>query len=81
MKPGHHGGLVPNHACGELPHNTGAYKDEISKSSVSQACYDCSTSLNIRHQLFAWISLFMVTFADIYIRLCAMGIWTDLRLL
>jgi hypothetical protein len=31
--------------------------------------------------LFAWISLFMVTFADIYIRLCAMGIWTDMRLI
>jgi hypothetical protein len=66
--------------CHSLRHLVGGFKDEISKSAVSQACYSCSTSLNIRHQLFAWVSLFTVTFADIYIRLCAMGIWTDLRI-
>jgi hypothetical protein len=67
--------------CHSMRHLVGGVKDEISKSPVSQACYNCSTSLNIRHQLFAWVSLFAVTFADIYIRLCSMGIWTDLRLL
>jgi hypothetical protein len=30
--------------------------------------------------LFAWMSLFWVGFADLYVRLCAMGIWTDWRL-
>jgi hypothetical protein len=29
----------------------------------------------------AWISLFWVAFSDIFIRLCAMGIWHDVRLL
>ena len=43
--------------------------------------YACSTALNYKHQLFAWCSLFSVAFSDIYIRLCSMGIWSDLRLL
>jgi hypothetical protein len=30
--------------------------------------------------LFAWLSLFGVMFADLYIRLVSMGIWTDWRL-
>jgi len=67
--------------CHSLRHLVGGVKDEISKSPVSQACYSCSTSFNTRHQLFAWVSLFAVTFADIYIRLCSMGIWTDLRII
>ena len=32
-------------------------------------------------QLFAWCSLFSVMFADLYVRLCSMGIITDLRIL
>jgi hypothetical protein len=31
--------------------------------------------------LWAWMSLFAVGFADIYVRLCAKGIWTDWRIL
>jgi hypothetical protein len=30
--------------------------------------------------LFAWMSLFSVMFADLYVRLCAMGIWSDWRI-
>jgi hypothetical protein len=30
--------------------------------------------------LWAWLSLFWVGFADLYVRLCAMGIWHDVRL-
>src|SRR5688500_17409170 len=67
--------------CPSLRHLVGGRKTEISKSALAQACYSCSSSLNYKHQLFAWLSLFTVTFADIYIRLCAMGIWTDLRIL
>ena len=29
--------------------------------------------------MWAWISLFWVGFTDVYIRLCAMGIWHDYR--
>ena len=37
--------------------------------------------LNRKHQLLAWMSLFWVGFADLYVRLCSMGIWTDFRIL
>jgi hypothetical protein len=37
--------------------------------------------MNQRHQAFAWLSLFSVAFADLYVRLCSMGVWTDYRLL
>jgi hypothetical protein len=29
---------------------------------------------------FAWTSLFGVMFADVYVRLVAMGVWTDWRI-
>jgi hypothetical protein len=47
---------------------------------VRAACYTCSSSLNGRHMLFAWCSLFSVAFSDAYVRLCSMGIFTDVRL-
>jgi hypothetical protein len=31
--------------------------------------------------LWAWCSLFSVGFADFYVRMCAMGIWTDFRII
>ena len=33
------------------------------------------------HQLFAWCSLFSVAFADVYVRLCSMGILHDVRII
>jgi hypothetical protein len=30
---------------------------------------------------FAWFSLVWVAFTDVYVRLCAMGIWVDWRIL
>ena len=55
--------------------------DEVSKSPMKSACYNCATSLNRAHMPFAWMSLFSVAFADIYVRLCSMGIFTDWRIL
>ncbi len=66
--------------CHSLRHIVGGVKDEVSKSSMRSACYNCSSALNGRHMLFAWMSLFWVGFSDIYIRLCSMGIWTDYRI-
>jgi hypothetical protein len=31
--------------------------------------------------IWAWMSLVWVAFSDVYVRLCAMGIWHDVRLL
>ena len=67
--------------CHAARHLVGGFKDEVSKSPVADACYSCTSTLNYKHQLFAWCSLFSVGFSDIYIRLCSMGIWTDLRIL
>ena len=38
-----------------------------------------STFFNHHHMAWAWLSLFSVGFADLYIRLCAMGVWKDVR--
>ena len=66
--------------CHSMRHLVGGGTDEISTSPVRETCYNCSSSLNARHQLFAWTSLFSVGFADLYVRLCSMGIFTDVRI-
>jgi hypothetical protein len=66
--------------CHSMRHLIGGRKDEVSKSALTDTCYSCSSAFNARHQLFAWCSLFSVAFADIYVRLCSMGIWTDFRI-
>ena len=67
--------------CHSLRHLIGGRVDAVSESPVRWGCYSCVSGLNRRHQVFAWLSLFTVGFADIYVRLCSMGIWTDLRIL
>jgi hypothetical protein len=67
--------------CHVMRHVAGGALDEVSKHPICDRAYACSTALNYRHQLFAWCSLFSVAFADIFIRLCSMGIWTDVRIL
>jgi uncharacterized membrane protein (DUF485 family) len=67
--------------CHSLRHLIGGWRDPLSQSPGSYACYRCVSGLNVRHMLFAWCSLFSVAFADLYVRLCAMGIWTDWRIL
>ena len=67
--------------CHSIRHVVGGRKDEVSKSAVRETCYNCSTALNYKHQLFAWMSLFSVAFSDVYVRLLSMGILHDPRLL
>jgi hypothetical protein len=66
-------------SCHSLRHLIGGGKDVLSNNKVQHACYNGVSGLNKRHMLFAWISLFVVGFSDIYVRLCSMGIWTDFR--
>lgn len=68
-------------SCHSLRHLVGGRCDELSKKPFQCATYNCVSSLNKRHMLFAWFSLFVVGFSDIYVRLCSMGIWTDWRIL
>jgi hypothetical protein len=54
--------------------------DEVSRSPVCDKAYACVSGLNGRHQLFAWLSLISVMSSDLYVRLCSMGVLTDLRI-
>ena len=67
--------------CHSLRHLIGGSRDVISTSGICATGYACSSALNRRHMLFAWMSLFSVGFADVYVRLCSMGVWHDLRIL
>jgi hypothetical protein len=67
--------------CHTMRHVVGGYLDRLSRAPVRKRMYDCSTCLNRAHTRWAWTSLFSVAFADLYVRLCSMGIWTDWRIL
>jgi len=67
--------------CHVLRHVVGGQFDEVSKKPACDFAYACVSSLNGRHQLFAWCSLVSVMSADLYVRLCSMGVITDLRML
>src|ERR1700757_4740991 len=66
--------------CHSLRHLAGGFLDQFSKSPMCYRAYTCVTCFNRRHMLWAWLSLFWVGFADLYVRLCAMAIWHDVRL-
>src|SRR6476646_3349673 len=68
-------------SCHSLRHLVGGVYDVLSNKPIRQKAYTCASALNRRHMLFAWVSLFVVGFSDIYVRLCSMGIWNDLRIL
>jgi len=67
--------------CHSLRHLIGGGIDRLSESPAREASYRCVSCLNARHMVWAWLSLFSVAFADVYVRLCAMGIWRDVRIL
>jgi hypothetical protein len=66
--------------CHSLRHLVGGCLDRMSEKPARQTAYSCVSTLNGRHMLWAWCSLFVVGFSDVYVRLCSMGIWTDVRL-
>ena len=67
--------------CHSLRHLIGGVRDRLSGAPVQKRAYDCVSCLNLRHMTFAWFSLFSVGFADLYVRMCSMGIWRDWRIL
>jgi len=67
--------------CHSLRHLVGGGLDVLSGRPVRRQAYACASCFNRRHMTWAWCSLFGVMFADAYVRLCAMGIWTDRRIL
>ena len=67
--------------CHSLRHVVGGQFDEISRLPPCLTAYRCVSTLNRRHMTWAWLSLFSVAFADLYVRLLSMGVWSDPRLL
>ena len=66
--------------CHAFRHLVGGSIDQMSNHPARTKLYACVSCLNGNHKKWAWASLASVGFADIYVRLCSMGIWTDWRL-
>lgn len=67
--------------CHSLRHIIGGFLDQLSRHPVRKRAYACSSCLNRWHMKWAWTSLISVAFADVYVRMCSMGIWHDWRIL
>jgi len=67
--------------CHSLRHVVGGFMDRLSGRPVRFTMYRCVSCFNRRHMLWAWMSLFWVGFADIYVRMCATGAWNDWRII
>ncbi len=68
-------------SCHSLRHLIGGKLDVMSKCPNRYELWKCSSSLNEHHMFWAWISLFVVAFADLYVMLVAKGIINDVRLI
>ncbi len=66
--------------CHSLRHLTGGVLDILSRSPARKKVYDCVSCFNRHHPKWAWFSLVWVGLTDVYIRLCATGVITDLRI-
>jgi hypothetical protein len=67
--------------CHSFRHIVGGRLDQLSLAPNQKKIYDCVSCLNRGHMAWAWCSLIWVAFSDLYVRLCSMGIWSDLRIL
>jgi hypothetical protein len=67
-------------SCHSLRHVVGGTLDCFSCSRNTRVRYSLwrrLTGLNGNHMRWAWFSLFSVAFADLYVRLLAMGLFVD----
>src|SRR5215510_2262046 len=67
--------------CHSFRHLVGGRLDQFSGRPAQTKMYDAACRLNCNHLRWAWASLFGVALADVYVRLCSMGILTDWRIL
>jgi len=70
--------------CHSLRHLIGGGVDCFSCARAGKArfrLWQGVSALNRNHQLWAWCSLFSVSLTDVYIRLCAMGVIRDIRII
>ena len=73
------GGRLNHFACFTCPVANGS--PQVEKLRPAYYTWRFSTYFNDNHMLWAWVSLFSVGFADLYVRMCAMGIWRDFRII
>jgi len=66
--------------CHSMRHVVGGCADRLSSAPLGVRTYACVSCLNRRHMVWAWTSLFSVGFSDLYVRLCSMGVWSDVRI-
>ena len=68
-------------SCHSCRHVCGGHVNVFSKAPTRYRVWHFVTSLNERHPMFAWLSLFSVGLTDLYIRLVSMGILRDWRII
>jgi hypothetical protein len=68
-------------SCHSCRHLCGGYLDSFAREPLRYRLWGSLTRLNARHGLYAWVSLFSVIVADLYVRLVAMGAIADPRLI
>ncbi|HEY8166605.1 MAG TPA: hypothetical protein VIF83_13720 [Gemmatimonadaceae bacterium] len=66
--------------CHSLRHLVGGYLDRLAGAPVRRTAYACVSCFNRAHMRWAWASLIVVAFCDIYVRMLSMGVWHDVRL-
>lgn len=68
-------------SCHAWRHLMGGKEDCFSQCASFRYQAWCRVSkLNEKHGMWGWLSLFTVGFADLYIRMVAMGVWTDIKI-
>jgi hypothetical protein len=67
--------------CHSLRHLVGGYVDQLTQAPIRHSAYNCVSCLNRRHMAWAWCSLVWVGFSDLYVRMCATGVWSDWRII
>jgi len=70
-------------SCHSLRHLVGGNVDCFSCCAGGKGrhhAWKSVSALNVYHNTFFWLSLFAVGFADLYVRMCAMGYWHDVRI-
>ncbi len=68
-------------SCHSCRHVCGGHLDVFHRAKTRYSLWRFISRLNEQHPTFAWLSLFSVGLADLYIRLVSMGIIRDLRIL
>jgi hypothetical protein len=68
-------------SCHSCRHLVGGSLNNFSRSPVRHRAWKVVTRLNAKHMEWAWVSLVFVAFTDLYVRLVAMGVISDPRII